>query len=214
MRGIALAAGLLLAGAAHAAGQDTSHIREAEAFVKAAMPECDMNDRSDIPVNLADDSDVSHYVYTLHYRYSFDEPGDPDHSVELYQMFCFMGAYNVQSAFLLRDPDDGTFQLAAFARPNIDYRYAGDDDTRLEAPPVVTGYGADLRLTNAVYDPKTGMLSSHALWRGLGDAWSGGEWKLVDGEFVLTRFEVDPTYDLNADNTPADPYKGYVVVGQ
>ena len=43
--------------------------------------------------------------------------------------------------------------------------------------------------------------------RGIGDAWDSGEWAFRNGDFVLTRFEFDPTY---GDPLPDAP-ESYVV---
>jgi hypothetical protein len=64
----------------------------------------------------------------------------------------------------------------------------------------VTGYVARAELVNPDFDPKTNTIFMGAKWRGLGDAWSSGEWAFVEGEFVLKAFSVDPTYDLNSDS--------------
>lgn len=37
-------------------------------------------------------------------------------------------------------------------------------------------------------------ITNHAAWHGIGDAWDSGEWLFRNGDFILTRFEVDPTY--------------------
>ncbi len=175
-------------------------VKAAEAFVKAALPDCDMNGRTDIPVNDTGQEGVSHFVYTFSYRPSYDAADTPPHKVELYQMFCAMGAYNIKYVFLLRDPDSGgDFQLLSFARPNL-----RDVSNEGGSAPKVDGFGSDVTLVNAKFDPKTLTISTHALWRGIGDAWDAGHWRFVDGEFDLMRFEVDPTFDDDAaPRTPA-----------
>lgn len=204
---MAIVAAVMLAGTARAAPAD--HIKAAEAFVKAALgDQCDMNDRGDIPVNAGDQDGVSHFTYTLTWRPSWANGKDPPQTTELYQMFCTMGAYNIQYAFLLRDPDSDTFQLLSFARPNSRFDYTDNNQTALKSPPTVIGFAADPTLPNAIFDPKTQTLSSHASWRGLDDVWSGGQWRFEDGDFILKRFEVDPTYDSDA--APGGP-SSYVV---
>lgn len=207
MAAMVLVAGLAVSGFAQAAPAD--HIKAAEAFVKAALgSDCDMDDRSDIPVNATDQDGVSHFTYTLTWRADWAAPQDPDQTSELYQMFCTMGAYNIQYAFLLRQDDDG-FRLLSFARPNPHLDYADHDDAHMKTPPTVTGFASDLTLVNAAFDPGTMTLSSHANWRGLGDAWSAGQWRFVDGDFQLVRFDIDPTYDAG-DAHPASP-ESYVL---
>lgn len=181
--------------AAPARPEDT--VRAAEAYVKAALGStCDMNDRKDIPLNATDQDGVSHFVYKFSYKLGGDDAGAPPHEIELYQMFCAMGAYNIQSVFLLRDPDSGQeFQLLSFARPDTSYDYTDDTDTKLKAPPVVTGFASDITLTNAKFDPKTMTISSRPLGRGVGDLWEAGQWRFSSGEFQLVRYEIDPTED-------------------
>lgn len=201
------AAVVALAGCAHAA--PANHVREAETFVKAALgDDCDMDDRKDIPVNAKDQEGVSHFVYSLSWHNSWDSKGEAPQTAELYQMFCSMGAYNLQYAFLLRDSNSGTFRLLSFARPNSHYDYTDDSDTQLKSPPRITGYGTDTTLVNATFDAKTQTIRSHANWRGLGDAWDAGQWRFADGAFNLVRFEIDPTYD--SDDKTKTP-KSYVV---
>ena len=59
----------------------------------------------------------------------------------------------------------------------------------------ITGYSARFTAVNAEYDPKTKTITSGSLWRGVGDASSGGTWVFDAGEFVLQTYEVDATYD-------------------
>ena len=62
----------------------------------------------------------------------------------------------------------------------------------------MTGYGTQLLLTNSEFDPDSMTITSHALWRGLGDAFSAGTWTFDEGQFVLIRYEVDAQYDGEA----------------
>ncbi len=179
-------------------------VKAAEAYVKAALGDrCDMNGRSDIPVNALDQEGLSHFIYTLSYQVSGDTTV---HKAELYQMFCTMGAYNIQHVFLLRDPDSGEgFQLLSFARPVTSYDYTDDTDTKLKAPPVVTGFATDIPVVNAKFDPKAMTISSRPLGRGIGDLWEAGQWRFSGGEFQLVRYEIDPTEDGDSGqpSTPA-----------
>jgi hypothetical protein len=58
---------------------------------------------------------------------------------------------------------------------------------------VVDGYTSSDVLINSSFDAATSTLSSFSKWRGIGDAASSGTWKLVEGQFVLKGYEVDPT---------------------
>ncbi|WP_438753538.1 DUF1176 domain-containing protein [Pararhizobium sp. O133] len=66
-------------------------------------------------------------------------------------------------------------------------------------------------LINATYDPARHTIASHGFWRGIGDAWDSGEWTFADSDFVLSKYEVDPTFD----GAPGpDKQKSYVVYPQ
>jgi hypothetical protein len=114
------------------------------------------------------------------------------------------GAYNVSFVFLTPGSEAGDYKLLSFAEPKVDYDYKDEMFTELVAPPRLVGYVTRSELVNADFDPAARILSSDAKWRGLGDAWSSGEWRFVEGEFVLSRYEIDPTYDLNKDETQQD----------
>ena len=52
-----------------------------------------------------------------------------------------------------------------------------------------------LTLIDGTFHQETQPISSFAKWRGLADAASSGTWTFREGAFVLTRYEVDATYD-------------------
>jgi hypothetical protein len=137
-------------------------------------------------------------VFDIPYRTRGQGQDEPDNVFTLIQLFCAQGAYNTRFVYLSRQ--DGDFALLAFAQPVYDYDYSDENFTTLKAPPIVTGFSATTELVNSSFDPNTGILSMHAQWRGLGDAWSAGEWEFREATFVLKTYSVDPTYDLNADN--------------
>jgi hypothetical protein len=205
--GILLAASSTVLAQSSGLGQD--HIKQAESFVRAALGEdCEMNSRTDIPLNSKEPEDVSHFVYEIRYRTSYQAAEEPEKRAELYQMFCGMGAYNLQHSFLLRDDETGLFHLVAFAQPKLAYDYADTEMTKLNSAPTIAGFTANHILINATYDPARKVIASHGLWRGIGDAWSSGEWTFADFDFVLSRYEVDPTFDGAAE---PDHQKSYVV---
>ena len=134
-------------------------------------------------------------------------PEELEVEAELYQLFCGSGAYNIRNAFVLKTGDTETPKLIAFAQPDIAYDYADDDRSRLKADPKIRGFRATALLVNANFNEKTRTITSHTAWRGIGDAWDSGAWIFRNGAFMLTRFEVDPTY---GDPDPAAP-ESYVV---
>lgn len=179
----------------------------AEAVAKAALgANCDMNGMEEVPMAGPDAEGFGHAVYRFSYKPDYNPDGDAVEA-ELYQLFCGSGAYNIRNAFVLKTSDDETPQLIAFAMPDLGYGYTDDEHNKLEAEPKVRGFRATALLVNAGFDEKTHTINSHTAWRGIGDAWDAGEWVFRNGDFMLTRFEVDPTY---GDQDPAAP-ESYVV---
>lgn len=135
----------------------------------------------------------------------------------LYQFNCFGGAYNLSSVFYSWDMSWGLRQLS-FAAPEVTVTYATnpatgeDDDTRVTGL-AVAGMHARLLLTNAEVDPATGAIEAVSHWRGLGDASSRGVWVLRDGEYALSIYEVDGSYDGEVDRVPVVDYAKPVAVG-
>jgi hypothetical protein len=190
----------LLAGMGHAeeAAPDND-LKAAAAFVFQALPgQCDERDDSDASGLIEDDQS-----YKMSWKSSFDESGD-EQKATLYRIFCYAGAYNIASVFAMR-PADGDFALVSFAEPTFKVDYVEGDDTytKLKANPAATGFGTTYLLVNADFTPENNTISSYSKWRGIGDAWTQGEWQLRDGQFVLTGFSIDPIYEGNLDN-PSD----------
>jgi hypothetical protein len=172
-------------------------VAAARSFAFAAVPgQCD--ERTADNANIADD-----HVYTLTWKDNFGDPPTP-HKATLYEIFCFAGAYNVSDLYVIKDEAD-RLSLISFASPTYDVAYVDGDDTqtKLKRDPVVTGYSTGFFLTNPSFDEKTQTLSEFGKWRGIGDAWSAGDWQLRNGQFVMTRYEIDPIFEANLDNPPA-----------
>ena len=155
-------------------------------------------------------------VFHLTYRTKGQDQDSPDYKRTLVQLSCSSGAYNFNSIYLLRNDDEGEggWELLSFAEPRTDFDYADEEFTKLKAPPKVTGFIAVTELTNSDYDQNTRTITATAKWRGIGDAWSGGDWRFEEGVFVLKRYEMDPTYqapDADAEDTNAP--ESYVVFG-
>lgn len=177
---------------------DDDGLENARAMVIAAMPD-------DCDADMADRFPGSEgTAYDVAWQESDYQGGTETKTGKLYNIVCVIGAYNTSNAFVFA-PDGGTSpQILYFAEPSYDVEYeAGDDsDTKLAHDPVVKGFGTANQLTNGEFDPETNTISSFAKWRGLGDAWSQGDWKLVDGAFILTHYAVDPIYEYNLENPP------------
>lgn len=166
----------------------------ARSFAFAAVPgECE--ERTADRTQMGTDN-----AYALTWKESHGDP-PAEHKATLYEIFCSAGAYNTSGLYVLKDEDD-RLSLVSFARPTFDVAYVDGDETqtKLKHDPVVTGYGTSYLLTDSFFDEKTQTLSEYAKWRGLGDAWSSGDWQFRDGKFVLSRYEIDPIHDANLDN--------------
>lgn len=181
---------------AEPAKPDDAAITAARTFAFAAVPgECD--ERTADNAEMAKDS-----VYPLTWKEKYGDP-PAERKATLFEIYCMSGAYNTSNLYVLKDAE-GKLSLVSFASPTFDVAYADGDETetRLKQDPVVTGYSTSFLLTNPSFDEKTLTLSEFAKWRGIGDAWSAGDWQFRDGQFVLTRYEIDPIYDGNLDNAP------------
>ena len=132
--------------------------------------------------------------WTFSYQPGWSESADAE-TVTLIRVFCFAGAYNVSHAYYIERDFEGLMPLA-FAEPSYDavYEEGVDIDTPLESL-TQTGIGATTILVNSDFDPETRTITAHALWRGLGDASSDGTWSFKGGQFVLTHYAVDASYD-------------------
>lgn len=133
-------------------------------------------------------------VYELSYRPTWLEPGDSDRPLHLYRFFCSAGAYNEAHVYLIWTAEDGV-QPVSFAQPRITYEQAAEGDDTEIVGLAMTGMTTKARLVNSVFDGATGTVTEWSCWRGLCDASSRGEWRLVDGAFSLVSYDVDPAYD-------------------
>ncbi len=125
----------------------------------------------------------------------------------LFEINCYLAAYNVVVAYVFAPSEGGAEAMlpVSFAVPEFTLDYADDDtdQTKLAAPPAVTGFAAETLLVNPTFDPETNTITSFAKWRGLGDAYSSGEWMLENGRFVLKHYVIDPIYEANVED-PSD----------
>ena len=131
--------------------------------------------------------------YPISYSYSYEAADTPPHVATLFKFPCDQGAYNTSEIYYLAEADAG-IRVLSFAAPDFDIAYHDEDSEKLKALSV-RGIAAQATLVNSGYDPATKSISSYSKWRGLGDASSTGTWKFVEGRFVLTDYQVDPTYD-------------------
>jgi hypothetical protein len=141
-----------------------------------------------------DPSQTEPESYTISFRYKSDADNDPERQARLFRFFCSAGAYNESHIYYQQDEMNGLREVH-FAMPEIDVRYENDDSEGKVESINVIGYKAEDRLVNSSYDEATLSISSHAKWRGAGDASSSGKWIFRDGAFTLVRYEVDASYD-------------------
>lgn len=133
--------------------------------------------------------------FTIRYRSDFDGPDDPEREMKLYQVFCYVGAYNLSNVYFTWDDVSGLLPLS-FVVPRIEVTYeGGETDDRNVKDIFITGLGSSMTLTNPTYHPATETLTSNGYWRGMGDASSGGVWVRRDTDFVLQSYWVDASYD-------------------
>lgn len=210
MRRACLAAfGMLTASALPAladSATDAADIAAARAFIEPVMGKtCDFQSKSD------GTPDGYNNVYPLSYRTKGQDQDSPDEKLTLVELACSAGAYNFNLIYLTRNAD-GVWELLTFSQPTLDFDYADENFSRLKAPPKVAGFITSAQLTNAEYDPASRTLTTEAKWRGIGDAWSSGQWQFVEGVFVLKKYEVDPTFQPPGDQA-LDPNlpESYVV---
>lgn len=119
---------------------------------------------------------------------------DEPETATLYKFFCGAGAYNVNHVYYIERDYDGAVPLT-FATPDYDVVYENDDFDGAVLDIPLTGYNSELLLVNSEFNPETKTITSHGLWRGLGDAYSAGTWVFDEGQFILKRYEVDAQYD-------------------
>lgn len=146
-----------------------------------------------------EDSAAAEYFPNESWDLSWEtEYSDTPETATLYKFFCGSGAYNVNHLYYLETEYEGLVPVA-FATPQFDVVYENDDFEGAVLDMPMSGYGTQLLLTNSEFDPENMTITSHALWRGIGDAFSAGTWIFDDGQFVLIRYEVDAHYDGEAD---------------
>lgn len=133
--------------------------------------------------------------WTFSYQPGWSDDAADQEEVTLVRVYCGSGAYNVQHAYYWVRDYEG-LQPLAFAMPAFATQYAVENDIDSELLGVtVTGVTAATILVNSDFDPETLTVTSHSLWRGIGDASSGGTWVFEDGEFALRHYEIDASYD-------------------
>ena len=155
-------------------------------FVSGAAGQCDKTKETQAGLNEPE-------VDQLSYRYKSDDPKSGPRKATLFKFVCSMAAYNETDVFYISDENVGIHRLS-FSEPQVDFAYFGDESVKLKSS-TLKGFVASAELINAGFDKKTGLITSFSKWRGLGDAFSAGEWLFADGQFILENYAIDPTFD-------------------
>lgn len=104
----------------------------------------------------------------------------------LYVYECNAG-YNTTSLMYLYDELNDLVTKLLFSEPT----YSVSDDGEIK----LTGFAGIDFLVNVEFDHNTQTLKSRDLLRGMGDAFSSGHWRFIDGRFSLVYFGVDESFD-------------------
>jgi Protein of unknown function (DUF1176) len=139
------------------------------------------------------DGAVKPETYELRFHSEGETSADPERLYRLYEFACTLYAYNASVVYYLAN-DFGEISKLSFAEPHMDIKYADEWGAKLKSM-VVDGFTSSDTLIDSSFDAATATLSSFNKWRGIGDASSTGTWKFIDGQFVLTGYDVDPTTD-------------------
>lgn len=132
-------------------------------------------------------------THEIRFESEYESDGS-ERIVKLFVMLCDRGAYNETHVFMLAN-DYGEILPLQFAEPALNISYENDDFEAAVLGVKIQGMSASDMLANAFYDPESRSITSHAKWRGLGDASSTGLWSFKQGRFLLSRYEVDASYD-------------------
>lgn len=128
------------------------------------------------------------------YRASWAAEGAPDEEAHLFRFLCERGAYNELHAYLMMD-SSGVIMPVTFATPEVQIDYEDGDSDKAAMNIQVIGFQTEALLINSEFDPETFTITSHAKWRGVGDAFSAGQWLFRQGRFSLVKYDLDPSTD-------------------
>ena len=161
-----------------------------KAFLAAYGDQCDKETPEHKPIS-------EPTAYSIHYKDKDAAEGEPDREARLFRFYCHMAAYNESAVYYVADAVTGVRQLQ-FAVPELDIRYENDNHEGKVDSITVTGFQTEDTAINCAYDEATRTISTHALWRGVGDASSAGTYLFRNGRFALVQYDVDASYDGEA----------------
>ena len=136
-------------------------------------------------------------AYAIHYKDKDAAEGEPEREVRLFRFFCHMAAYNESAVYYVTDDATGVRQLQ-FAVPELDIRYENDNPEGKVDSITVTGFQTEDTAINSAYDEANRTITTAAKWRGVGDASSAGTYLFRNGRFALVQYDVDASYDGEA----------------
>lgn len=160
------------------------------AFLASYAGQCDERTPDDKPVD-------EPAAYSIRYKDKDAGGGDPEREARLFRFFCRMAAYNESAVYYLWDEAAGVRQLQ-FAVPELDIRYADGNHQEKVDSVTVTGFRTEDTAINSDYDEGTRTISTYSKWRGMGDASSNGTYLFRNGDFALVQYDVDASYDGEA----------------
>lgn len=133
-------------------------------------------------------------AYSIRYHDKDAAENEPEREARLFRFFCRMAAYNEIAVYYVADDGAGVRQLQ-LSVPELDIRHENDDREGKVESITVTGFRTEDTALNSAYDEATRTISTHALWRGVGDASSAGIYLFRNGRFALVQYDVDASYD-------------------
>lgn len=108
-----------------------------------------------------------------------------------------MGAYNYGTVWFIEREYEGVTPLH-FATPFFDIDYTDQEETAVNNIRIV-GWDTQAALVNPEFDESNQTITSFSKSRGLGDAFTSGVWTFHEGKFILTHYEIDPTFNGEID---------------
>lgn len=136
--------------------------------------------------------------------YTFEHQSQYQDQPSLYRLVrvpCWLGAYNQGDAYVLFERN-GAGRLVSFAVPQYNVERETDDFESPVKNISITGYSARNTVVMSDFDPKTLTISEFNKSRGLGDAFTTGEWRFDGYGFTLKAYAVDASYDGESSATP------------
>jgi hypothetical protein len=135
----------------------------------------------------------------MSYRAEGATADETDRTITVFAFECSLAAYNATEVYYIADGVTA-IHILSFAEPHLVITHPDGDDEGAKLKSMgVDGFTARVELVNSDIDENTQTITSFSKWRGIGDASSNGTWKLKNGEFVLTDYQVDPTYNGEID---------------